>query len=279
MTAIFEYLDYRTYLRDAYEFVKKEKPFFSYRYISGRVGINPGYIVKVFQGKVHLGLKNVPAFADLFGLQDKERDFFTELVHFGRAKNQREIEMRFKRLGSIKGIRFRTVADDQAEFYRQWYHMAIRSLLSIYPFDGSNYRALASKLTPHITAEQARESLGLLERLKLIAKDNDGIYQVTEQFITTGEKWNAGVIRDYQKANIELGVRALEQCTKDLRDISTVTMSFSQRDLPALRERVAQFRQELLRMSDDCTGEDSVMQLNISFFPVALLGKNTEAKE
>lgn len=273
MPQIFDYLDYRTFLRDTYEYAKKEKPFFSYRYISGRVGINPGYIVKVLQGKVHLGAKNIPAFADLFGLQGKEREYFTELVHFGRAKNQRDIEMRFERLGAMKGVRFRTVADDQVEFYRKWYHMAIRSLLSIYSFDGKDYRGLASKLSPRISADQARESVRLLERLKLIRMDDDGAYRVTEQYITTGEKWSAGAIRDYQKMNMELAAQALEKHTKDVRDISTVTMTFSLKDLPALRERVAQFRQELLRMSGDCANEDAVMQLNIQFFPVALLGK------
>src|SRR5271157_4065061 len=111
MINIFEYFDYRHFLKDFYEQEKKSKPWFSYRYISSKVNLNPGYIVKVFQGKIHLGLKNVQAFADLMTLEEKESNYFTELVLFGRAKNQNEIEQRFERLQSIKGIRFRTIAD------------------------------------------------------------------------------------------------------------------------------------------------------------------------
>jgi uncharacterized protein (TIGR02147 family) len=273
MANIFEYLEYREFLRDSYEHNKKEKPFFSYRYISGRVGINCGYVIKVFQGKVHLGLKNIPAFADLLGLNGKEREYFTELVYFGRAKNPRDIEMRFERLQALKGLQFRTVADDQVEFYRRWYHMAVRSLLSIYEFDGKSYRRLGSMLSPSITAAQARESVGLLLRLGLVRIDGNGAYRVTDRFISTGQRWSVGAIRDYQKANIELAAQALERHAKELRDISTVTMAFALKDLPALRERVAQMRQELLRMSDISNGEDSVMQLNIQVFPVALLDK------
>jgi uncharacterized protein (TIGR02147 family) len=276
MNALFEYLDYRQLLKDFYEEQKKTKPFFSYRFISGRVKLNPGYLVKLFQGKIQLGRKNIPAFADLMNLQGKERDYFTELVHFGRAKHQDEIERRFERLQSIKGIRFRTVADNTVEFYQQWYHMAIRSLISIHPFDGKNFKKLSSMLTPPITAKQARESIRLLEKLKLIARREDGIYMVTDQFISTGEKWTSAAIQNYQKKNMELGIASLENHDKKLRDISTVTMPLSLRDMDALRERIRLFRQELLLISKEGTAEDSVFQLNVQLFPVAFCSGGKE---
>ncbi|MGA2505851.1 MAG: TIGR02147 family protein [Chitinispirillaceae bacterium] len=273
MINIFEYFDYRHFLKDFYEQEKKSKPWFSYRYISSKVNLNPGYIVKVFQGKIHLGLKNVQAFADLMTLEEKERNYFTELVLFGRAKNQNEIEQRFERLQSIKGIRFRTIADSKSDFFAQWHHMAVRSLLSIYPFEGKNYRALASMLSPKITAKEARASVRLLEKLKMIVRGEDGIYRVTEQFISTGDRWTSAVIRNYQKKNIELSVAALEHHPKELRDISSVTMTLPIKDIDLIRERVRQFRQELLLMSQDSKSDDAVMQLNIQLFPVAFCEK------
>jgi uncharacterized protein (TIGR02147 family) len=271
MINIFEYLDYRQFLKDCYEEEKKEKPFFSYRYISAKVGLNPGYIVKLFQGKIQLGVKNISAFADLFNLQEKKREYFVELVLFGRAKNQTEIEIRFERLHSIKGLKFRTVADDIVEFYSKWYNMVIRSILSIYPFDGKDYRKLASMLSPPISAGEARDSIQLLEKLELVRKDSEGFFRPTEEFISTGEKWTSALIRDYQKKNMELAADSLLRHPKKMRDISTVTMTFSTKDMEALRERVKQFRQELLMMSKDVLDEDSVVQLNIQVFPVALL--------
>jgi uncharacterized protein (TIGR02147 family) len=270
MVNIFEYLDYRQYLKDYYESEKKAKPYFSYRFISSRVHLNPGYLVKLFQGKIQLGVKNIPAFADFMKLSDKESEYFRELVLFGRAKHQHEVEDLFERLQSIKGIRFRTMADDTVEFYSRWYHMVIRVLISIYPFTGKNYREIASMLTPAITAGEVRESIQLLEKLKLIEKGENGIYRVTDRFVSTGEKWSSGAIRNYQKKNMELAIASLENHKKELRDISTVTMSFSTKDLPILRERVKQFRQELLLLSQDSGKEDGVFHFNIQFFPVAL---------
>lgn len=269
MINIFEYFDYRQFLKDFYEEEKKSKPWFSYRYISAKVHLNPGYIVKVFQGKIHLGLKNVESFADLLHLEGKGREYFAELISFGRAKNQNEIEQRFERLQSIKGIRFRTVADSKSDFFAEWHHMALRSLISIQPFDGKNYRALGSMLTPKITASEARASVRLLEKLGMIVCEEDGIYRVTEQFISTGSHWTSAVIRTYQKKNIELSVAALDKYPKDLRDVSSVTMTIPLSEMESIRERVRQFRQELLRMSQDSVNDDAVMQLNIQLFPVA----------
>jgi uncharacterized protein (TIGR02147 family) len=273
MINIFEYFDYRQFLKDFYEHEKKSKPWFSYRYISAKVNLNPGYIVKVFQGKIHLGLKNVQAFADLMILEGKERDYFSELVLFGRAKNQNDIEQRFERLQSIKGIRFRTIADSKSDFFTQWYHMAIRSLISIHPFDGKNYRAIASMLSPRITAKEARTSVLLLEKLGMIVRGEDGIYRVTEQFISTGDRWTSAVIRNYQKKNIELSAAALEHHPKELRDISSVTMTISIKEIGLIRESVRQFRQELLLISQDSKNDDAVVQLNIQVFPVAFCEK------
>jgi uncharacterized protein (TIGR02147 family) len=276
MINIFEYFDYRQFLKDFYEHEKKSRPWFSYRYISAKVGLNAGYIIKVFQEKIHLGQKNVQAFADLTNLEGKERDYFTELVLFGRAKNQNEIEQRFQRLQSIKGIRFRTIADSKSDFFAQWYHMAIRSLISIYPFDGKNYRTLASMLSPRITAKEARTSVLLLEKLGMVVYGKDGIYHLTEQFISTGDHWTSAVIRGYQKKNIELSAEALEHHPKELRDVSSVTMTIPIKHIDLIRERIRQFRHELLLMSQDSTTDNTVVQLNIQMFPVAFCEKRKQ---
>ncbi len=276
MINIFDYLDYRAYLNDYWKEAKKERPFFSIRFISHRIGINPGYILKVFQGKVHLGVKNIAPFAEILGLKGQEREYFEELVHFGRAKNENEIENRFERLHAIKGIRLRTVADGEAEFYQNWHTMAIRALISIYPFNGKNYREISACLCPPVTVPQARKSIALLERLGMIKKNEQGIFQLTDRFISTGEKWMSPIIKKYQRAILELAIESLEKQDKSLRDISTVTMTFSRNCLPALRERVLKFRQELLSMSEAVTSGDCVMQVNIQVFPAAIINKGEE---
>jgi uncharacterized protein (TIGR02147 family) len=271
MVNIYQYLNYREYLKDYYEDIKKDKPYFSYRFMARRVGISAGYIVKVLQEKVHLGQNNVAAFADLIGLKGKKREYFQELVAFGRAKSQKEIHERFEKLQSIKGIRFRTVAEDEVEFFSSWRHMAIRSLLSIYPFTGDDYGRLGAMLSPPVSARQVKESVTLMKKLGLIKKNRDGIFQLTEKFVSTSEQWKSSVIHDYQKEMITMGLQSLDRFKKSRRDISTVTFCIPLRELETVREEIASLRHRLLRLSDDAANEDCVAQLNIQFFPLAIV--------
>ncbi len=273
MKEIFEYSDYRLYLRDFYELAKQNKPYYSYRFIASRVGANPGFLFRLMSGKVHIGLKKIEVFADLLELCGRQRDYFVELVRLGRAKRDEDIQESLKKLQSIRGVQFSTIADDQMVFFGKWHHMAMRSLLSIYPFDGKNYRRLGAMLIPQLSADEARESVNLLVRLGLVYFDHNGIYKVIDTFISTKEKWSSAAIHEYQRTSIALSQKALDTLPKEVRDISTVTFTCSKNQLETLRERLQEIREEMLMLSQDCPGEDCVMQLNLQLFPAAFVKK------
>ena len=61
---------------------------------------------------------------------------------------------------------------DQYEFISKWYHVVVRSLVDMYQFK-NDYKWLAKMVNPPITVNQAKQSISLLERLGLIAKQKD----------------------------------------------------------------------------------------------------------
>ena len=48
---LFEHTDYRAWLKSRAEELKGSKPFFSYRYIASKLGLNGGLIARVFNGQ------------------------------------------------------------------------------------------------------------------------------------------------------------------------------------------------------------------------------------
>ncbi len=78
--------------------------------------------------------------------------------------------------------------EDIMEFYNKWYHMPIWSLLSIYPFEGKNYNHLGSMVVPHLSAREARDSVLLLERLGLIKRNRNGIFEAVDALVSAVEK-------------------------------------------------------------------------------------------
>jgi uncharacterized protein (TIGR02147 family) len=264
---IFDYLDYRQFLRDFYEFKKKENPYFSYRFMSGRVGLDAGYLVKVLQGKYHIAEKSIEKFVALCKLNEKEAEYFTNLVYFSKAKSEKSIKLHFEKLLSLKKIKANRIEEFQYEFYQKWYYSAIRSLLGFYDFS-DDFKQLSDKLSPRITVKQARDAMRLLEKLNFVKKEADGRYALTDELITTGEEWRSIAIKQFQRETINLASESLDRHNKDHRDISTVTMAVSQSDIAEIKEIIKEFRSSILKLVNESTTPDTVYQLNVQLFPM-----------
>lgn len=269
---IYEYFDYRKYLKDYYEFRKKDHPFFSYRYIARRVNLDPGYLVKVLQGKYNIAQRTIEKFIILCKLDGKEAEYFETMVHFAKAKSEKQIKLYFEKLLAFKKVKFKRIEPYQYEFYQKWYYSAMRSLLDFYKFTG-DYRALASQLSPPITVKEAKNAVKLLEKLAIIKKNKDGGYSLTNTIITTGDAWRSIAIRQFQKDTIQLAKESLERHQKDIRDISTVTMAIALDDLEDVRDLAQEFRASVLKLAEESQKPNSVYQLNIQLIPLTEIKK------
>ncbi len=274
MNSIFDYTDYRAFLRDAFENYKRERCAVSWRFMASRIGCDPGNLLRVSQGKIHLAVKFAAPCAKFFGLSEKESAYWTELLLFGRAKSDKEALDHYEKMLSIKGVEIKRLDAKELEFYRHWHANAIRSLLGIGNFrdDEKSYRVLAKSCTPAISDEEARESVRLLESLGMIRLDRDGQWTVTETFVGTGGNWRSEAVRRFQEDTIALAGQSLSRHKPYLRDISTATITFNRQSLDLLREKIREFRRELLRLSAEGTGDNAVYQLNVQLFPIAILG-------
>jgi len=62
---IFEYDNYRAYLRDLYKFYKETKPHFSYRYFPQKAGFrSPNFLQLVIEGKRNLSPESIEKFTN-----------------------------------------------------------------------------------------------------------------------------------------------------------------------------------------------------------------------
>lgn len=268
MTSLFDYLDYRTFLRDFYDAQKKENPYFSYRYIGRKIGLDPGYVVKIMQGKLHVPEKYIDGFCSLCKFSAKEKKFFRTLIDFNKAKTEDRIKQLFEKLLACKSLGKHSLDEFQYDYYHKWYHTAVRSLIGIVPFSG-DFAALAAMLTPQVTVPDVKKSVALLEKLSLIRKEPSGVYALTDQFVTTGESWRMVAIRDFQRETINLAAESLDRHKKEDRDISTVTVAIDKEKLGELRERISEFRESILKLAGDSATPDCVYQLNVQLFPMA----------
>lgn len=267
MKQIFEYLDYQLYLKEFYDEKKNINTFFSYRYMGMKVGIDAGYLVKILQGKVNLSNKAIPRMTEFLKLNEKESEYFDILVRFAKAKTEKDSQLYFEKLLKLRGVDLNLVVGKQYEFYKKWYYNAIRSMLAYYPFNG-NYSELSKLLCPQISVKEAKEAISLLLSLNLIKKDSAGIYRQTDVRITTGNEWRSAAIHSFQKETISLAEESLDRVKKELRDISSITISANQEDLEQLREMAREFRNSIHQMKTGRSKSDTVFQINLQIIPL-----------
>ncbi|MDB5105929.1 MAG: hypothetical protein JWP91_3618 [Fibrobacteres bacterium] len=275
MKPIFEYLDYRAFLKDFYEDKKSRQSFFSYRLFGKKVGVDASYLAKVLMNSRHIAEDSIARFSETCGLKDREAEYFENMVRFAKAKTNHEGKVYFEKLLSLKSTSAQRLVADQYEYYRKWHHSAVRSVLEYHEFRG-DYKALAAMLSPAITPKEAKESIALLSGLGLIRKDEDGRHRLTEAAITTGSQWKSLAIEAFQEETIRLSAESLKGHPKEHRDVSTVTMNINAADYAELRERVREFRASLINYVSKATDPDRTYQVNIQLFPLSRIGGGAE---
>jgi len=270
MHALFEYTNFREYLRDYFAWHKKHVKGYSYRKMASQVGFSSSnYLMLVMNGKRNLGQESLRKVCNALGFKKKEAEYFSYLVFFQQAKTVVEKNYYFGLISTIRSEK--TISDtspEQLDFYATWYHPVIRELIRDYP-ETIDFKKLARDVKPSITVPQARKSVELLKKLGLIYIDENKTWQQTSPLINTGDALNSFAVRKYHTKILDIASETLLHTTPEEREYSAVTARISSRGFEKLKERVQNFRKELLQIIQDDQETDRVIQINMQVFPVS----------
>ena len=166
---VYDYLDYRAFLADMYQFRKQCGVHFSYRWFSQKSGFSsPNYLQLVINGKRNLTNTSIAKIAKGFGLKRREREFFENLVFMNQADTGEEKNHYYLKMLSVtQKNNVRTLEEDQYEYFSKWYYPAVREIVGCENADITP-EGIAARLEPAITAQEVRSALKLLHRLKLV---------------------------------------------------------------------------------------------------------------
>jgi len=270
MKTIFEYLDYRLYLKDFY-LEKKKTSKFSFREFSRMAGFtSPVFIKLVIEGKSNLSASSSGKLSKAQGLVKTEGSFFENLVKFDQAKN---IDEKMKYLHRLKkstsSIKSFVLTDEHFEYFSQWYHAVVKELLTTMEFNG-DYGKLAETIHPPIKVSEVEQSIRLLERLGLVEADEKGRLRVTRQFVSAaGISMQALAVKNVQRKMAHLAADAIDSVPAQQRDISGVSIGISPEGFKKVQEELARCRQRLLEIAAEDKQSDRVYRVNLHLFPLS----------
>ncbi len=265
---IFDYFDYRKYLDSFYVWKKAHSRSFSYRAFAQRAGYSSsGLYIDLVKGQKNMTPSLVGKFSKAMNLNDKEQKYFALMVDFTHTSEYDLKQDIFDEMTFLMPNKVKKLHQNQRDYYKDWYNIAIRESLSVLNID-TNYKDLTQFISPKLTLPQVKKSIKLLAELKLIHLV-DGFWRPLEMTVQSSSGMDPVLIRGFQKQMMDLGKEALDEILPENRNISCVTFSISDEGLKRIRGKVDAFRSEVLNIVRSDSGENKVCQFNVQFFPLS----------
>lgn len=280
MISIFDYTDYREYLRDFMVEKKNENRSFSYEWIRRRAGFsNRGFVYNIMNGMKKLSVTHCFQISQALGHNKKEAAYFKTLVNYAQAKNEEERTFLLEQIQQEKNEKTTPVdliGENQVEYYSTWYHSVVRSLIDMFPVK-VNFDRLSRMIFPPISVAQVKNSVELLERLKLIRKDRNGIYRLTGKSVKAGKDIPQSVMNRFHIENTELAKQSIIYSPTERRFVSSVTLGISADTYRAINDETLKYRDKIVELANKDMNADSVYQYQFIFFPLSV-NKNSRKK-
>jgi uncharacterized protein (TIGR02147 family) len=278
---VFEYLDYRAFLRDLYLERKERGRGFSYRAFSRRAGLkSPNYLKMVIDGIRNITPAMAERFARALGLEGEGAQYFVNLVAFNQASTAAERNTHYQRLTTSRRYRKAHRIDlAHAAYHSTWYLPAIRELAARSDFsDDPDW--IARTLVPAVSRIDARRAVATLVELGMLVRDSSGRLVQGEALVSTGAETRSLHIANYHRTMMERAAESIDLFPSEDRDISSLTLCLGDDGVQRLKDRIQRFRRELLEMSALEDDPVRVVQVNFQLFPLSTASTDrTEASE
>jgi uncharacterized protein (TIGR02147 family) len=270
MNPLFEYTDYRKFLKDYFRSKKKENKTFSLKILADRAGFKArDYILRVMNGSRNLSQSGAFMLSQALRLSEKEADYFRNLVGFNQAASTREKEFFLAKMTEIgKYGKVQKLRREQFAYLSEWYYSALRSLLPVIGF-GDDYAEIGRFLDPPLTSAQVRKAIDLLVQQGLLTRDASGAYGVPESRLTAGDEVSSVALSRFHRQSLDLARRAMDVFSSAERDISGITMSLSREGFDKMKAAIQAFRKKAMSIADEDVNEERAYQLNLQLFPLS----------
>lgn len=267
--SVFDYLDYRAFLRDYYVAKKEHGRGFSYRAFSKRAGIrSPNHLKRVAEGERNLSPEMAVRYARALGLEGEAATFFCDLVGFNQARTAAERNAAYQRLTGFRSYRRAHKLDvAHAAYHSTWYLPAIREM-AIRPDFREDAAWIAQRMVPRIAPAEAARALEVLLELGLLVRGRNGRLTQGEPIATTGPETSGLHIGNYHRAMMQRAAESIDHVPASMRDLSCITFCVGEDGLRRIKERIQRFRKELVTMLAEEEDGEQVLQLNMQLFPL-----------
>ncbi len=264
---IYQYEDFRKFLGDAFEAMKKAKGGLSQREFAALAGIaNPGFLNDVIKGRRTLSDSTVIKMSQALELKANEAEYFALLVEYGQAKKQADKDALWEKILFRRNrSQFVRLHGASSKYYQDWHYPLVRAAVEVNGFRG-DYDDLARFIRPALPVALVKKCVRELCEWGLIAQVADGSYQVShrnqEPAPTLGD-----LVRRLNREWVQQAGEAVFNLPKEERHISSSLLTVSQGTRLEIQQRIEKFREEIFALAKRDEKPEVVLQFSLQFLP------------
>lgn len=277
--AISDYMSYRQFLADFYQYKRKASKGslrrYNYAVFSAAANIkSPNYLKMIIEGKRNLSNDMIGKFGKALGLSKDLTEEFRLLVHFTQATDPADRNMYLKKLsehrvaGKLKSGEIDRKTWEKVPNWVTWiiYAMVDQEGVS---FDTA---ALKKLLRNKASADEIDNALNTLLTTGELRRDEaTGEIKKNRSLIESPEEIPVALVRKLQSQLMYLGLESLYQDQPTDREFGTLTLSLTKSEFEEIKFKLRQMRKALHKDNSIARMKDKgerVYQLNIQLFPV-----------
>ena len=271
--SVFEYSNYRSYLRDRFLWQQKKRPGWSYGAWARKLGLkSPSTLTMILKGERNPSDELVESLSQSLSLKTPEREFFHNLVRLERTSrdvgmNVLVMERLSHALNEMRpGQTFTLLDHEQFALISHWYFYAIREMVRIPDFEETP-EWIQSRLRYELGVREIKEALRILMKIGLLSRDPSGkLIQAQGILNTSSDIANEGM-RRFHEETLHNASESVRKCESLKREITGATFGIRLGDLRKIKDDIRKFQEELLGRYDS-DRPDVIYQLENVFFPL-----------
>jgi len=245
---IYLYSNYRDYLRDSFNFLKKVNESYSLRAYAKKLDIAPSFLSGLLRGNKGLSSNKAISIAEKLKLSKKESQYFHVLTQLESAKS---IELKESLITGLKTmspeVEFTTLEHKAFKVISDWKHFAIMASMGLDNFV-ANKKNIAELFG--LSLSEVEGYIANLVSLKLIAESDEGIFSK----INNNPRFISSVpnraLREYHKETLSLAIESIESQSPQEKIIGSEVIVIDDSKMNEFSELMEEFFTKVKNLSN-----------------------------
>ena len=265
---IFQYHDYREFLRNWLAYLKASQLGFSLRELAHKSGISVSNISMCLSGSRNLSHKSLIKLGPSLGLKPNERNYLENMITLGNADSQEVRVEAFRRMNRFPAHKKNNTSETEVfRYLTHWYYVAIREMAALPDFS-TDPSWIQTRLRFHVEIKDIQTALDFLLANKYLEKLPDGTIRPPQKPLDCrGGVYRLALTQFYQEM-LALAGKSIENTPNEKRSIQSYTLAVDNKNFDAIRKILDRAYEEVRTLAQESSSADSIYHLELALFPL-----------